>query len=323
MPGIAIALLSALAGCSFIPGGGFWSPPITPTAAIQTTAFFFEAFGVVLACDALFRSRTGKLAERETQLNLAKEERRRLLSLFRQVPASIHLLRGEDLVVELAHPKAVEALGNRDIEGKPLLDAIPEFRGISPTWPGCDASSNRGSLRSCGNLPVYLDDPKTGVRRETFWHSTYQPVRDQSGKVEGVLAFDIEVTDEVRQRRQLELLQSISTSLSRAVTLSEVASVMVKAGNLPAGRPSRRRLEALGRPASVGAGREPGLLGGVGRRGEGDPHAGRLADHPGPEDARDQLGSARARSTHASSHPPTPRPSPFERPTRRPSSARP
>src|SRR5580704_1256249 len=67
--------------------------------------------------------------ELKRELVEARRERARLLDLLRRVPAAITFLRGRDLVVEFAHPIAMAALGDRRLEGRPLLEAIPEFAG--------------------------------------------------------------------------------------------------------------------------------------------------------------------------------------------------
>ena len=50
------------------------------------------------------------------------------------------------------------------------------------------------------------------------------------------LLFDIEVTKEVQQRRRLELLQEMTSALSRALTMEEVARIAPQTGGAAAVR---------------------------------------------------------------------------------------
>ena len=49
--------------------------------------------------------------------------------LLSQVPAVVNVLSGPDLVFEFAHPLAVKASGGRQLQGRTVLDAFPEYRG--------------------------------------------------------------------------------------------------------------------------------------------------------------------------------------------------
>src|SRR5262249_21371636 len=58
----------------------------------------------------------------------ASQERERLHALLVEAPAAVCSLRGPELVIEFANPRALEAWGRSpDIVGKPLLVALPEL----------------------------------------------------------------------------------------------------------------------------------------------------------------------------------------------------
>jgi len=131
----------------------------------------------------------------------AESERDRLQSLLKQVPAIVNFVRGPDLVLEFAHPKTIEALHGRDVVGKPLLEAIPEFK--DQEYPGLLRKVfETGEPLQGLDKRVLLDDGKGGLR-ETFWNFIYLPVRDESGRVEGVMTFDVEVTEQLRAKQRL------------------------------------------------------------------------------------------------------------------------
>jgi signal transduction histidine kinase len=131
----------------------------------------------------------------------AESERDRLRSLLTQVPAIVNFLRGPDLVLEFAHPLTVAALGGRDVVGKPLLEAIPEFK--DQEYPALLRKVLETGERVEGNdKRVLLDDGQGGLR-ETFWNFIYLPVHDESGRVDGVMTFDVEVTEALRAKQRL------------------------------------------------------------------------------------------------------------------------
>jgi len=128
-------------------------------------------------------------------------ERRRLFSILQQVPASVNFLRGPELVVEFAHPMTVAALGGRELIGKPLLEAIPEFRE-QPFHQRLRRVYETGEPFQQHEAPVRLVNG--GQERLTYWDSIYLPVLDDGGAVDGVMSFDLDVTEAVQNRRELE-----------------------------------------------------------------------------------------------------------------------
>ena len=135
----------------------------------------------------------------------AEHERRQLLNLLRDVPATINFLRGPELVFEFAHPLTIAALGGRNVSGLPLLQAIPEIadqvfpellRRVLDT--GVPYRSNETLAR--------LDRTGSGELEDSYWNIVYLPVRGPEGTIEGIMTFDVEVTEMVLARRQVEAL---------------------------------------------------------------------------------------------------------------------
>ncbi|MGO9836578.1 MAG: ATP-binding protein [Polyangiaceae bacterium] len=131
----------------------------------------------------------------------AEEERARLLKLLQQVPAIVNLLRGPDLVLEFVHPSTTKTLGGRDLQGKPLLVAIPEFRD-QPYYGRLRHVYETGEPFEQHAALVWLEID--GRRVEKYWDSVYLPLRNASGAIDGVMTFDLDVTESVSARRELE-----------------------------------------------------------------------------------------------------------------------
>jgi signal transduction histidine kinase len=143
-----------------------------------------------------------------------ESERDRLLSLLKQVPAIVNFLRGPDLIFEFVHPLALEVLGGRDVIGKPVEEAVPEFK--SQEYPALLRRVIETGQPLQGNDKRVLHDDGKGGLRESFWNFIYVPVRDETGHVEGVMTFDIEVTKELRAREQLAKAMEDLEQASRA-----------------------------------------------------------------------------------------------------------
>ncbi|MGH7435132.1 MAG: ATP-binding protein [Polyangiaceae bacterium] len=156
------------------------------------------------------RDLTERRAAEENERRLVREqlaravseaERQRLLVALQQVPAMINFLRGPDLVIEVAHPKLREAAGGREILGRPLLTAFPDLRD-SPFHARLLAVYERAAPSEAQEQPPWLGD--AGDHGDSYWNSVYLPVCDAASKVVGVVTFDLDVTESVRVRRELE-----------------------------------------------------------------------------------------------------------------------
>ena len=139
----------------------------------------------------------------KTRLRQAVEtERNQLRSLLGQLPAIVNFLRGPDLVVEFAHPATARVLGGRDITGKPLLEAMPELR--DQEFPALLRRVIDTGARIEGKEKLVLLDDGSGQLRPSYWNFVYLPVHDQDGRVDGVMTFDLDVTEQVVARRKIE-----------------------------------------------------------------------------------------------------------------------
>ncbi|HSY24703.1 MAG TPA: response regulator [Polyangiaceae bacterium] len=168
-----------------------------------------EPNGEISGFAKVTRDLSAKRSAEENQRELVREqfaraasdaERQRLLTLLKQVPAIINYLRGPDLVFEFAHPRTLERMG-RELLGRPLLVAAPELRE-GPHYARLRRVYETGDpVTQIEGLVWFEVD---GRRVQTYWNSFYLPVRNAQGIVDGVMTFDLDVTENVRARRELE-----------------------------------------------------------------------------------------------------------------------
>lgn len=152
---------------------------------------------------------TGRRAEAERlRLELAlRHERTQLLeSAFRGAPSFLAIYSGPEHVFALSNDAYAQLVGrDRDILGKPLLEALPEVAG-----QGFDVLLDRvlatGEPFTVHETPVRLPRTPGAPAEDRVVALTYLPVVDPDGRRTGVIAHGIDVTEYVRARREGERL---------------------------------------------------------------------------------------------------------------------
>ena len=125
-------------------------------------------------------------------------ERAGLASLFAQTPVPTAVLRGPDLVFDLANDAYRAMVGGRDVQGKALLDALPEMREFATQL---QTVMQTGRPHVGHEVPLQLDAGNSAS--EAYFSYMFAPLRDERGDVEGVIALWNEVTEQVRARESL------------------------------------------------------------------------------------------------------------------------
>ena len=179
--------------------------------------------------------------------------RDRLLAALTRASASVALLRGPDLVYEYANELYCRlARINLDPVGKPFgLSPRPdEVQRMRALLERVYASGESFTARE---LDVKFDEGS----ESQYFNVTFEPTRDGSGQVDGILIHGIDVTSVVLARRQLEV-QGEQVRLSEEKLRSVVEGAPVALFALDA---SFRFTAALGRGLGLIGLREEDLLG--------------------------------------------------------------
>jgi PAS domain S-box-containing protein len=131
------------------------------------------------------------------------KQQKTLNEMFQQAPVGITILRGRDYVIELANPGVCEIWGRRqeNIIGKPVLEALPEVKdqGIKELLDGV---YNTGQPFIANELPVDLW--RNGKLETVYLNFVYQPVRDELGAINGIIAVAIDINEQVAARHNIE-----------------------------------------------------------------------------------------------------------------------
>jgi PAS domain S-box-containing protein len=119
--------------------------------------------------------------------------------LLTSLPAALAFLTGPDLVIEFANDACFRLVGDRNLLGRPLMEALPELADQEEILVQV---MNSGEPVRGSEAGIRLGPDKHAERR--FVDYVYQPVRDADGGVAGILLYATDVTTHVRDRRDLE-----------------------------------------------------------------------------------------------------------------------
>lgn len=157
------------------------------------------ARAVATALDRVRRS----AQERQAALASAQAERKLLEDVFDLSPAFLAVLRGPEHVFELANSAYCQLVGHREVLGQRVLDALPEVAGQG-FIELLDRVYHTGEPFVGNELSVQLQVVSGGELEARHVNFVYQPMRDASGSVSGILVSGVDVTPLVQAREAAE-----------------------------------------------------------------------------------------------------------------------
>ena len=136
-----------------------------------------------------------------------------LAAIFLQAPAFIATLRGPGHVFEMANPKYNELVGNREILGKPVREALPELAGQG-FFELLDEVYRTGQRFIGSELPARLRRAENGDLDLRYVNFVYQPLFEADGSAAGIFVHGVDVTDMVKARLRAEELAEINRTIT-------------------------------------------------------------------------------------------------------------
>ncbi len=187
--------------------------PIRNSENIITSilAFLIDVTDQVLARKNLENSEVRLLQSQEMLENMkqiAENDRAKLAALFAQTPGAIAVFEGPDHIFTMANPAYLSQFfgGRQDLIGRSVRAAVPEA-----VEQGFEKLLNNvyqtGEPYIGTETPIDLLQPD-GKLKKFHLNLVYQPLRDTSGKIFGIVAVITDVTDQVAGRMQLEVAKS-------------------------------------------------------------------------------------------------------------------
>jgi signal transduction histidine kinase len=171
-------------------------------------------------------ARTAQL-ERERLLRALEVERTRLEYVFQQAPAFLAVMRGPEHVFTLANAAYYRLVGNRELIGKAVLDALPEVseQGFKDLL---DRVLATGTPFVGREVSVRIARTPGAEPEERFLDFVYLPLVEGDDERVGVIAHGTDVTEQVLARREVERLydleQHARTVVEEAYRLAEAAN---------------------------------------------------------------------------------------------------
>ncbi|MBV8086122.1 MAG: response regulator [Chloroflexi bacterium] len=135
----------------------------------------------------------------------AEDERQRMLQLFEEAPAIMCLLSGPEHVFAMANAAYQRVVGDRQIVGKRIREAMPEIEGQG-YFEMLDQVYREGKPVVGKESLAQLARGPNGEIEDAYFDFIYAPFRGRDGEVEGVFVHGFEVTAQVLARRNLEQL---------------------------------------------------------------------------------------------------------------------
>jgi PAS domain S-box-containing protein len=165
-----------------------------------------------------------------TDLNVAKlkveQSERNFRNMVKQAPVAMCIMTGKDHVVEVANDLILQLWGKSEeaVINKPIFDGVPEARGQGLE----DLLKNvyeKGETFLANERPIVLF--RNGRYETVYQNFVYEPYKDSSGTILGVLAITIDVTAQVVARHQIEeVVKERTESLRRTnAELSQFAYI--------------------------------------------------------------------------------------------------
>ncbi|WP_201987023.1 PAS domain-containing protein [Hymenobacter rubidus] len=152
-----------------------------------------------------------RVAERTAQVQAAQAEaerqQTRLEQFFMQAPAAICILDGPELVYELVNPAYQAFFPGRPLLGRPLLDALPEIADHA-VYRAFRKVFETGITHEEPALLIPFVRSSDGVLEDRYFNYIQQARYDESGQIDGILVFALEVTEQVMARQQADALQA-------------------------------------------------------------------------------------------------------------------
>jgi two-component system CheB/CheR fusion protein len=131
------------------------------------------------------------------------ENRRSLELMIRTSPSFMCVLRGPNYTFETVNDQYLKLVGNRDVIGKPIVEALPEVKGQG-FIELLDEVRTTGKPFIGNELPILLQTTADGVVQKRYLDFVYQPHLTVNGQVEQIFVHGVDVTEKKLARELIE-----------------------------------------------------------------------------------------------------------------------
>lgn len=153
-------------------------------------------------------------------IDVREYDHSRLREVFEESPAIIATFRGPDHVFEMTNPQYLSLIGDRDVIGRSIREALPEVEGQG-YFELMDRAYETGKPVGGRDRALDIRTSPDGPVERRYVTFVYQPLLSSEEEVVGLVAHGVDVTEEVESQERLDetsrLLNGIVESVPDAV----------------------------------------------------------------------------------------------------------
>ncbi|MGJ9419275.1 PAS domain-containing protein [Massilia sp. CMS3.1] len=156
--------------------------------------------------------------QRERLLKEVQAANARMSDVFHKAPAFMCVLTSPDHVFELVNERYLQLVGNRDLIGQPIRQALPEVDGQG-FFELLDAVYQTGEQFIGTDMPAMLQRHAGAALEQRFVDLVFTALRDADGEITGVLVHGVDQTErKLSENRLYESRERFAKIVGQAAT---------------------------------------------------------------------------------------------------------
>lgn len=160
----------------------------------------------------------GDITDKKLAEFKAESERKKFESVFFNSRFAFVLFRGPQLRYEMINEEYKRIIGDRDVLGKTLYEAMPEIKDSA--FPKMiESVFQNGEVISTFEVNTPLLNPATGSISERYFDTAFSRIKGETPEDTFVIGHAVEVTERVRNKNQILGLQERFARFTRAADL--------------------------------------------------------------------------------------------------------
>jgi signal transduction histidine kinase len=151
---------------------------------------------------------------------LTDDDKQQFFDLFSEAPVGMGIFSGPHHVFEIINKKYFELIGMQDVIGKPVAEVFPQLveQGFVDRL---NQVYQTGITYTENERLAKLTMPPTAKPSNYYFNYVYQARKNKEGKIDGIIFFIIDVTEQVSYRKKIEQSEM---NLKEAQSLGHIAN---------------------------------------------------------------------------------------------------